>query len=444
MADAGRTGHTRRRGAPVALGGVVAIAALAGVALGLVGARQLSTSDVAAAEADASSLPVASVTAEAQPAPVLSPSPPAPAPAGPVRFTLVAAGDVLPHSPVNASAAVDGGYDFTALMAGVQPYIEGADLALCHMEVPVAPAGTKPTGYPVFSAPDALVRDLKAVGWDGCSTASNHSVDKGLSGVEATLAAFDANRLQHAGTARSADEGARTSFYSVRTGTRTVKVAHISFAYGTNGLPVREPWEVNLFDADGADAGPIIAAAEKARADGADVVVASVHCCVEYRTAPTDAQRSIAEQIAESGAVDLYIGHHAHVPQPIELLPGGPDGDGMWTAFGLGNFLSNQDSNCCVPQTSNGLLLTATFEVDPDGGVAVGAQWTAITVDKRDGHTMHALADITDGAGTLSASQVADRLALVREAAGTQAPERTEPAERLADQMYAQLRISAA
>ncbi len=433
-----RAGHARTLATTPAIVVAAVLAAVGGVALGLLGATPGEAGPVEAAPAAASSTPTPTATATADP------TPSEPAPPEPVRFTVVAAGDVLPHTPVDRSAAIDGGYDFTPLMAGVQPYIEGADLAICHMEVPVAPAGTKPSGYPVFGAPEALVRDLAAVGWDGCSTASNHSVDKGLSGVEATLAAFDANRLQHAGTARSAEEAAATTLYSIRTGNRTVKVAHVSFAYGTNGLPVREPWEVNVFDADDADASPIIAAAERARADGADVVIASVHCCVEYRTAPTKAQRSIAEQIAASGAVDLYVGHHAHVPQPIELLPGGPGGEGMWTAFGLGNFLSNQDGDCCVPDTANGLLLTATFTVDPDDTVHVGAEWTAITVDRHDGHTMHALADIPDGAGTLGAGAVADRYARVRDAVGSEATERTEPATRLADQMYLNLRIPAA
>lgn len=419
------------------------VAGVIGAALGIAGAAPAPTTEPAVAQSP--SAVEVTPTPEASPSVAPSPSPtPTDAPDPTVEFTVVAAGDVLTHTPVNRSAAVDGGYDYARLMEGVRPYIEGADLALCHLEVPVAPPGVAPSGYPIFGAPAELVRDLDAVGWDGCSLASNHSVDRGTAGVEATLAAFDAERLQHAGVARDADEADRTTFYSVRTGTRTVTIAHLSFSYGTNGMPVRGPWQVNLFDADRADAAPIVEAAQRARADGADVVIASVHCCVEYRTEPTEAQRRIASQIAESGTVDLYVGHHAHVPQPIELLPGGPGGDGMWTAFGLGNFLSNQSADCCVPQTSNGLLLTATFAVDPQGRVSVDAEWTAITVDKPGGHAMHALPDVPDGAGTLSAGAIADRLALVREAVGDQARERTTPVTALADQMYPRLRIPAA
>lgn len=426
-----------RRSAPamVALAATVAVAV--GAAAGLAAFRLLPGDD---ADVDAAP-PVASPTDSptvVEEAPSVTPSP-SPEPPAPVQFTLVTAGDVLPHLPVNRSAGGAGAYDYSPLMAALDPYVSGADLAICHMEVPVAPDGTSPSGYPIFSSPPEMVRDLAEAGWDGCSTASNHTVDKGARGVAATLAAFDANGLQHAGSARTAEEGARTAFYTVITGDQEVKVANVSFSYGTNGMPVGDPWEVNLFDAEASDAAPIIAAAEKARAEGADVVIASVHCCVEYRTDPTPAQRLLAERIAASGAVDLYVGHHAHVPQPIELLPGGPGGEGMWTAFGLGNYLSNQDSRCCAPETANGVLLTSTFTVDPDGAVHVGVEWTATTVDRADRHTMRVLAEIPDGAGTLDAAAVANRYALVRAAVGTQAPERTAPASALAESAVANL-----
>ncbi|MDN4476150.1 CapA family protein [Demequina sp. SYSU T00192] len=434
-----RPGHARTPGA-TRLVAVAAVALVAGAAAGLMGARDLRE----AAEAPPVASPVAAVEADdASPVPAASSSP-APSPSAtvepepepqPVQFTLVAAGDVLPHTPVNDSARTADGYDFAALMKGVERYVAGADLALCHMEVPVSPAGVAPSGYPLFSAPKQLVRDLGKVGWDGCSTASNHTVDRGTAGVEATLDAFDAAGLQHSGSARTKKEAASTAMYEVTSGDRTVTVANISFSYGTNGMPVASPWQVDLFDADDADAGPIIAAARQARKQGADVVIASVHCCVEYRTEPTDAQRSIATQIAESGQVDLYVGHHAHVPQPIELLPGGPTGEGMWTAFGLGNFLSNQGTQCCVAATTNGVLLSATFTVDPDGAVEVDAAWYGTTVDRLARHAVHVLTDIRDGVGTLSAGEVGSRLAAVRDAVGDEAPMRKRPVEPLADEV---------
>jgi len=374
---------------------------------------------------------------------VLTPASPEPSytpePEGPVTFTLIAGGDVLPHQSVVDSATRSGTFDFRPLWGALDPWISGADLAICNMETPVAPAGTKTSGFPRFGAPKEMVAALDDQGWDGCSTATNHAVDRGWDGVVTTLDTFDEEWLGAVGTARSAEEAASPQYYDVRTGTRVIRVAHIAYSYSTNGLPIPsgKPWSVNTFNSGAADATPILAAAQAARDAGADVVVATVHCCVEYQTAPTTSQVAVAQKIADSGLVDLYIGHHAHVPQPIELLPGGPNGDGMWVAYGLGNYISNQDTAFGLPAaTTSGELLTATFTVNLDGTVHTGVEWTAITVDRKSSHTMHVLSEIPQGVGTLSAAEVAARYKRVRDAVGTQAPERLTPPEQLADNAY--------
>jgi poly-gamma-glutamate synthesis protein (capsule biosynthesis protein) len=340
---------------------------------------------------------------------------------------------VLPHLPVLSSARIPGGYDFGSVLGPMNPWVQGADLALCHLEVAVTPPGTAPSGYPMFATPPQIASGLQAQGWDGCSTASNHSVDRGFAGVTATLDALDAAGLGHVGTARTALEQSQPQLYRLDRGGRTITVAHNAATYGTNGMPVDadKPWSVDLIDVPA-----MVAQATAARAAGADLVIASVHCCVEYRTEPTPQQVAMDQELADSGVFDLVIGHHAHVPQPVVQLRGGPRGEGMWVAYGLGNYVSNQDGECCSPQTSSGLLLTAHVEATgafpalgrPTGPARVtGVEWTPITVDRLGGHQVHALSDIPGGTSTLSAAQVATRAAAVIEAAGTDAPQRTTP-----------------
>ncbi|GIG54249.1 hypothetical protein Dac01nite_10010 [Demequina activiva] len=426
---------------------IVIAAVLAGIAVSV--ALVLASGAPDGAGPPGSAEAPASVEPSAPAAPTTStspePPPPSPEPTPDVTFTLVAGGDILTHGPVldSAQRQGDGAYDFAPLMANVRPYVDGADLALCHLEVPVAPAGTQPSGYPVFGAPVELITAIDAEGWDGCSVASNHSVDRGFAGLEATLDAMDDVRLGHTGTARTEAEAASTQMYTVREGGRTVSVAQVSFTYGLNGLPKPDgkPWAVDTFDADAADVQPILDAAQAARDDGADVVVASVHCCVEYRVAPSPAQQSIVDQIGASGLVDLYIGHHAHVPQPIQLVDGGPSGQGMWAATGHGNYLSNQDTQCCVADANSGYVTTSTITVDPEGAVDVSVEWTAVTVDRLDNHTMHVLRNILDtGAGNLSASEAQARWRRVADAVGDQAPERASAPQPLADAAYSDLR----
>lgn len=348
----------------------------------------------------------------------------------PAQFSLLAAGDLLPHGPVVTSAAGDGGTDFSPLLAGLDPWVQGADLALCHLEVPVAPRGTSPSGYPLFGAPAELVRDLGEQGWDGCSTASNHSVDRGYDGVRATLRHLDAAGMGHVGTARSEAEQDAPQLYELRRADRRITVAHLAATYGLNGLPMPSdaPWAVDLIDADA-----LASAARDARKAGADLVVVSLHAGVEYTETLTDQQTEVVRRLARSRQVDLVIGHHAHVPQQISRVGKGPGKHGMWTAFGLGNLLSNQSSDCCDDRTSNGVLLSATVRQKAPGSPArvTGVEWTGSTVDIAGGHRVHALSDVLGdpGSSTLSEAELDAREEHVSSAVGDAAPERTEPHE---------------
>jgi poly-gamma-glutamate capsule biosynthesis protein CapA/YwtB (metallophosphatase superfamily) len=352
-------------------------------------------------------------------------APPDPVP--PARFTVLAAGDLLPHGPVVRSA--DGGDDFEKLLSGLDDWVAGADLALCHMEVPVAPEGTSPSGYPLFAAPAGLVPALAAQGWDGCSTASNHSVDRGYDGVVATLEALDEAGLGHVGTARSEAEQAAAQRYEVERSGRTLTVAHLAATYGLNGLPMPAdaPWAVDMIDAE-----RLVDDARRAREDGADVVLVSLHAGVEYTENLTDQQVDVVDALAASDAVDLVIGHHAHVPQRIERVDGGPSDGGMWVAYGLGNLLSNQSSACCDARTSNGVLLSATFTQErPSGPMLVSdVGWTGTTVDIAAGHRVHALPDALEDPGTttLGATELDARQQRVADAVRDAADQRLEPA----------------
>jgi poly-gamma-glutamate capsule biosynthesis protein CapA/YwtB (metallophosphatase superfamily) len=241
-------------------------------------------------------------------------------------FSVVATGDVLIHPALTEQAEADGGgkIDYRPLLAGIKPLISGADLGICHLETPLAPEGGPYSGYPSFSAPPEIADALEDTGYDTCSTSSNHTIDQGADGVKRTLDKLDATGIKHTGSARSAAEAAKPLILDVH----GVKVAQVSYAFGFNGIkvPAGKPWLANQIDVD-----DVLASARKARAAGAQVVIASLHWGVEYQHDPTAEQRSQAKKLLASDDIDLIIGHHAHVVQPFEKI-----GD-KWVAYGLGN-----------------------------------------------------------------------------------------------------------
>ncbi|KUM79205.1 CapA family protein [Streptomyces curacoi] len=287
---------------------------------------------------------------------------------GPRGFTLVASGDVLPHTSVIDRARYDAGgsgYDFRPMLSGVQPVVSRADLALCHMET-VYGANGKYTGYPTFKSPPEVARGLAATGYDGCSTASNHSLDDGAAGILRTLNALDQAGVRHAGTART--EGEAREVTVLRAG--PAKVAHLAYTYGLNGfpLPPGQPWAVNLIDE-----AKILADARAARTAGADVVVVSLHWGTEWQDAPDDQQLNLARGLTsarddERPVIDLILGTHAHVPQAYEKV------NGTWVVYGMGDQVAGAMYNHQGVQDPRGNQSTlARFTFTPPG--RAGGRW---------------------------------------------------------------------
>ncbi|MFF3209609.1 CapA family protein [Streptomyces sp. NPDC002886] len=255
-------------------------------------------------------------------------------------FTLVASGDVLPHESVIRRAASDAdgdGHDFRPMFSAVKPIVSAADLALCHMETIYGPEEGPFTGYPAFQSPPEVADGLKDTGYDGCSTASNHTLDGGAAGLKRTLDRFDKVGLKHAGSARTQAEAGTVTMYTAG----SAKVAHLAYTYDTNGYPMPEgqPWAVNLMEQE-----KIIADARSARKAGADVVLVSLHWGTEWQTEPDEKQLALGKALTASQTggrpdVDMILGTHAHIPQAYEKV------NGTWIVYGMGDQVAGEMFN---------------------------------------------------------------------------------------------------
>ena len=367
--------------------------------------------------AAASAAPGAGSATGADPTPTPSPAPTE------ARFTIGYAGDVLTHMPVMDDTAGGGG-DIEPLIAAARPWSEGVDLALCGMEVPVAPDG-EPSGYPVFGSTTAVVDALSRSGWDGCATASNHSWDQGFAGVVATADALRADSMGYSGTNRTqAEAAAPYQLYELTRGGMTVTVAQLSTTYGLNGFSADPDWAVNLNDVAWVEA-----QARAAREAGADVVVLHTQLGEEYSTDPVPEQTEFARAVAQTGQVDVLFGAHPHVPETNELLPGGPGGRGMWVSYSAGNFISNQSEALGTILVEIGLFVWVDVVVtqDADGTRDVSVQalhWHPFTVDLGGGHRLVDLAAAQQGrapeGATLSAEEIDRRWRAVTDVVNAQ------------------------
>lgn len=306
-------------------------------------------------------------------------------------------GDVLVHSPVWLQAerwareAGRPGYDFAPFFDLTRPLVESVDLAVCHLEVPLRRPGREPSTHPIYGAPAEVVAGIASGGYDHCSTASNHTLDQGTEGIDLTVAEFERIGLTQSGMARTPDE-IQPRVLTVQGTSGPVAVSLLSYTWSYNGLqtPPDEPWRSALIDPE-----RIIADAERARREGAELVVVSLHWGAEKVHAVTGEQRRWAEQITASGDIDLVVGHHAHVVQPIEQV------NGVWVVFGLGNILSNHPSTDQWPAASqDAMIVTVSASVHPDGTRSIDPPVAHPTwVDKRQNLVIRdVLAELADPA----------------------------------------------
>jgi poly-gamma-glutamate synthesis protein (capsule biosynthesis protein) len=273
------------------------------------------------------------------------------------EVTLLFTGEVLMHASLIDQALQNGGgrdYDFRPMFTEIRELVSGADLAVCHLELPVIPDGQGME--PRYATPPQVVDALADAGFDRCSTASNHALDRGAKGSDATLAALARVGMTQAGTASSA-AGQRPQVLDVG----GFQVAHLSYTeVGGNPIPAGQPWRLAM-----ASKSRIVADVRKARALGAEYVAVSIHDADELAYTPTANQTKWDEWLAENADVDLVIGTGSHVPEPEE------NDNGAFVMFGLGNLINWR------LDARDSVIAQVRLTRDGDGGV-VAAEPTLI------------------------------------------------------------------
>lgn len=266
----------------------------------------------------------------------------------PVCVRLLFAGDVMQHMPQVHAARRDTTFDYTEVFAAVRLRFEAADLAVVNLETTLTRTG-RYSGYPLFRSPVELAGALREAGVDVAFTANNHCCDGGAEGIRTTAEELDRCGVLRTGSfVDSLDRAARHPLLVERRG---VRLALLSYTYGTNGMPVPRGMEVNRIDtlrmADDLRA---------ARRAGVDGIVVGIHWGIEYARRESAEQRALASFLRRHGA-DVVIGSHPHVVQPAEA-----DSSHV-VVYSLGNFVSNQRKR----YTDGGIMASVEATKHPDG-----------------------------------------------------------------------------
>lgn len=276
----------------------------------------------------------------------------------PSSAEMLFAGDAMMHDgQINAAKRADG-YSFEGYFDAIRPYVESADYAVVNFE---ASLGGKPyRGYPCFSAPDEYPRALTDAGFDFFLLANNHILDRSDKGLHRTITLLDSLNIPHSGIYH--DAAARDSLVPSVVDVNGFKVGMLNYTYGTNGITVRGNAVVNYIDLD-----RIKADIDASRKAGAELIALCIHWGDEYKLLPNARQRELADKLTALD-VDMIIGGHPHVIQPMEMRRG-PAGKPVLLVYSLGNFISNMKTD----NTRGGAMVRVSLERDSAGDARVGS-----------------------------------------------------------------------
>jgi poly-gamma-glutamate synthesis protein (capsule biosynthesis protein) len=249
-------------------------------------------------------------------------------------INIVAVGDNLLHMPViNSGKKDDGSYDFSHLFEKLQPRFKHADISVIGQETIFAGEAEGYSGYPMFNSPSDMGKTLVKEGFDVVLHASNHVLDKWSKGIENTLSFWSSYpEITVLGINKSEEEKQKVDIIEAK----GAKIALLNYTYGTNGLvlPDDKSYLINYIDEDKIEKDVLFAE------NYADFTIAFMHWGTEYQSLPDDMQQKLCKKMCDWG-VDLIIGSHPHVIQPVEWYHS-DNGNEMLVYYSLGNYVSRQ------------------------------------------------------------------------------------------------------
>ena len=295
--------------------------------------------------------------------------------------TVLSTGDIMVHEKQLIGAkTTNGEYDFSAFFKEASPYFKKYNLSIANLEVTFGGTESgKYSGYPNFNTPDVLADTIKQSGLNLLLTANNHSYDTGLFGLKRTAQILNQKEIQFIGTREKETD----TIYTVKN-INGIKIGMADYTYETgDGNGGKKYLNGKLLSSEAnnlissfsyqniekfyTEAQTVIS---QMKSNGAEFIVFYIHWGNEYNNSPNTWQKTIAQKLSNLG-VDIIIGSHPHVIQPIELIHSEDGQNTTVCLYSIGNAISNQrieemGSDCPTGHTEDGLFFTYTLRKSQD------------------------------------------------------------------------------
>ena len=309
----------------------------------------------------------------------------------PITVTVGATGDYLIHTPIITSyLKSDGSYDFTDMFKYVTEYYNKFDYFVGNLEVTF---GEKYMNYvgsgTLFNCPDSLADALKGAGVDMLLTANNHAYDTNSYGFHRTMQILEQRNLNYIGSHK---DNAK-NYKVVDVG--GIKIGMINYTYQTSTAPgyslngiILKPEDtdnINTFSDKQLDAfySEMATNLNNMYSDGAEAIMLYIYWGNEYHEKPVETQKIIAQKMCDMG-VDVIVGGHPHVVEPIDILTSSVSGKQTVCIYSTGNAVSNQRiaampntskkfPNVAKGATEDGVIFSVSFTKLGTGEVTISA-----------------------------------------------------------------------
>lgn len=353
-----------------------------------------------------------------------------PAPTVTSTVTIRSAGDVLIHIPIYQNAKQNNGtYDFGHVFTYSEDIISSCDYFVANLETTLGGTeGRNYSGFPRFNSPDSIIDALKDAGIDCLLTANNHSYDTNGPGVLRTIEKIEEANLDYTGSRKTTDDiqylvkeigdiKFGLACYTYETPTTADRKALNGLVVDTATAPL-----INSFNPAKPDSfyDELDENIKKMKKQGAEVIAVYIHWGEEYQLTQNAKQKEIAQKLCDMG-VDVIIGGHPHVVQPMDLLTSTDGKHKTVCVYSLGNFVSNQRRSYMglkTGHTEDGLIFEMTFSRYSDGTVmfdSVDAIPTWVHLYSEGGRKIHAITplegNLEKNAGKLGLTKTSDGLA---------------------------------